>query len=129
MYKKAIRKKIRFNSPKGVLNLEQVWSLKLSDLKVMIQELHAQMDKNKHSELDFLAEDTIESVLDELNSDEKLCFDILVDVYKTKRAEARASKEEQEKKAYNKRIDEIIAQKQEEHLHSLSIEELEKLRK
>ena len=87
------------------------------------------MDKNKHSELDFLEEDTMESVLDELNSDEKLCFDILVDVYKTKRAEARASKEESEKKAYNKRIDEIIAQKQEEHLHSLSIEELEKLRK
>ena len=129
MYKKAIRKKIRFNSPKGVLNLEQVWSLKLSDLKVMIQELHAQMNKNKHSELDFLEEDTMESVLDELNSDEKLCFDILVDVYKTKRAEARASKEELEKKTYNKRIDEIIAQKQEEHLHSLSIEELEKLRK
>lgn len=122
MYKKAIRKKIRFNSPKGVLNLEQVWSLKLSDLKVMIQELHTQMNKNKHSELDFLEEDTIES-------DEKLCFDILVDVYKTKQAEANASKEELEKKAYNKRIDEIIAQKQEEHLHSLSIEELEKLRK
>lgn len=122
MYKKAIRKKLRFNSPKGVLNLEQVWSLKLSDLKVMIQELHAQMNKNNHSELDFLEEDTIEP-------DEKLCFDILVDVYKTKQAEANASKEESEKKAYNKRIDEIIAQKQEEHLHSLSIEELEKLRK
>lgn len=122
MYKKAIRKKLRFNSPKGVLNLEQVWSLKLSDLKVMIQELHAQMNKNNHSELDFLEEDTIEP-------DEKLCFDILVDVYKTKQAEANASKEELEKKAYNKRIDEIIAQKQEEHLHSLSIEELEKLRK
>jgi hypothetical protein len=129
MYKKAIRKKLRFNSPKGVLNLEQVWSLKLSDLKVMIQELHSQMDKSKHSELDFLEEDTIENVLSELNSDEKLCFDILVDVYKTKKAEAHASKEEQEKKAYNKRIDEIIAQKQEEHLHSLSIAELEKLRK
>lgn len=122
MYKKAIRKKIRFNSPKRVLNLEQVWSLKLSDLKVMIQELHTQMNKNKHSELDFLEEDTIEP-------DEKLCFDILVDVYKTKQAETNASKEEQEKRAYNKRIDEIIAQKQEEHLHSLSIEELEKLRK
>jgi hypothetical protein len=129
MYKKAIRKKLRFNSPKGVLNLEQVWSLKLSDLKVMIQELHSQLNKNKHSELDFLEEDTIEGVLSELNSDEKLCFDILVDVYKTKRAEVNASKEEQEKKAYNKRIDEIIAQKQEEHLHSLSIAELEKLRK
>ena len=122
MYKKAIRKKLRFNSPKGVLNLEQVWSLKLSDLKVMIQELHTQMNKNKHSELDFLEEEATES-------DEKLCFDILVDVYKTKQAEANASKEELEKKAYNKRIDEIIAQKQEEHLHSLSIEELERLRK
>lgn len=122
MYKKAIRKKIRFNSPKGVLNLEQVWSLQLSDLKVMIQELHSQMNKNQHSELDFLEEETVDS-------DEKLCFDILVDVYKTKQAETNASKEELEKKAYNKRIDEIIAQKQEEHLHSLSIAELEKLRK
>ena len=122
MYKKAIRKKIRFNSPKGVLNLEQVWSLKPSDLKSMIQELYQQINKDKHSELDFLEEETVDS-------DEKLCFDILVDVYKTKQAETNASKEEQEKKAYNKRIDEIIAQKQEEHLHSLSIEELEKLRK
>ena len=122
MYKKAIRKKIRFNSPKGVLKLEQVWSLKPSDLKSMIQELYQQINKDKHSELDFLEEETVDS-------DEKLCFDILVDVYKTKQAETNASKEEQEKKAYNKRIDEIIAQKQEEHLHSLSIEELEKLRK
>ena len=122
MYKKAIRKKIRFNSPKGVLNLEQVWSLKPSDLKTMIQELYQQINKDKHSELDFLEEETVDS-------DEKLCFDILVDVYKTKQAEINASKEEQEKRAYNKRIDEIIAQKQEEHLHSLSIEELEKLRK
>ena len=122
MYKKAIRKKIRFNSPKGVLNLEQVWSLKPSDLKTMIQELYQQINKDKHSELDFLEEETVDS-------DEKLCFDILVDVYKTKQAEISASKEEQERKAYNKRIDEIIAQKQEEHLHSLSIEELEKLRK
>lgn len=122
MYKKAIRKKLRFNSPKGVLNLEQVWSLKPSDLKTMIQELYQQINKDKHSELDFLEEETVDS-------DEKLCFDILVDVYKTKQAETNASKEEQEKRAYNKRIDEIIAQKQEEHLHSLSIEELEKLRK
>lgn len=122
MYKKAIRKKIRFNSPKGVLTLEQVWSLKPSDLKTMIQELYQQINKDKHSELDFLEEETVDS-------DEKLCFDILVDVYKTKQAETNASKEEQEKRAYNKRIDEIIAQKQEEHLHSLSIEELEKLRK
>ena len=122
MYNKANRKKIRFNSPKGVLNLEQVWSLKPSDLKTMIQELYQQINKDKHSELDFLEEETVDS-------DEKLCFDILVDVYKTKQAETNASKEEQEKKAYNKRIDEIIAQKQEEHLHSLSIEELEKLRK
>ena len=122
MYKKAIRKKIRFNSPKGVLNLEQVWSLKPSDLKTMIQELYQQINKDKHSELDFLEEETVDS-------DEKLCFDILVDVYKTKQAETNASKEEQEKRAYNKRIDEIIAQKQEEHLHSLSIEELERLRK
>lgn len=60
---------------------------------------------------------------------EKLRFDILVDIYKTKQEAVNKQKEIQENKLYNAMIDEIIAEKQNESLKSLSVEELLKLKK
>ena len=124
MYKKASRLKLRFETKKGLLTVEQLWGLSLAELKNLIIALHAAIKKDENTDLDFLeTEDFI------AESDDKLRFDIAVDVYKTKQAEVKEAHEAAERRAFNKHIDELIAEKQEADLRNLSVEELIKLKK
>lgn len=124
MYKKASQIKLRFETPKGLLNVEQLWGLKESQLKELILDAKSKLVKVEDFEdLSFLDLVSKENELD------KLKFDILVDIYKTKQEAINKQKEMQENKLYNAMIDEIIAEKQNESLKSLSVEELLKLKK
>lgn len=124
MYKKASQIKLRFETPKGLLNVEQLWGLKESQLKELILDAKSKLVKVEDLEdLSFLDLVSKENELD------KLKFDILVDIYKTKQEAINKQKEMQENKLYNAMIDEIIAEKQNESLKSLSVEELLKLKK
>lgn len=124
MYKKASQIKLRFETSKGLLNVEQIWGLSASQLKELILDAKSKLVKvEDFKDLSFL---DLTSKEDELN---KLRFDILVDIYKTKQEAVNKQKELQENKMYNAMIDEIIAEKQNESLKSLSVEELLKLKK
>lgn len=124
MYKKATQIKLRFETPKGLLNVEQIWGLSASQLRELILEAKSKLVKVEDFEdLSFLDLVSKENELD------KLRFDILVDIYKTKQEAVNKQKEMQENKLYNAMIDEIIAEKQNESLKSLSVEELLKLKK
>lgn len=124
MYKQASKIKLRFETPKGLLNVEQLWGLKESQLKELILDAKSKLVKVEDFEdLSFLDLVSKENELD------KLRFDILVDIYKTKQEAVNKQKELQENKMYNAMIDEIIAEKQNESLKSLSVEELLKLKK
>lgn len=124
MYKKASQIKLRFETPKGLLNVEQIWGLSASQLKDLILDAKSKLVKVEDFEdLSFLDLVSKENELD------KLRFDILVDIYKTKQEAVNKQKEMQENKLYNAMIDEIIAEKQNESLKSLSVEELLKLKK
>lgn len=124
MYKQASQIKLRFETPKGLLNVEQIWGLSASQLKELILDAKSKLVKvEDFKDLSFL---DLTSKEDELN---KLRFDILVDIYKTKQEATNKQKEMQENKLYNAMIDEIIAEKQNESLKSLSVEELLKLKK
>lgn len=124
MYKKASQIKLRFETPKGLLNVEQLWGLKESQLKELILDAKSKLIKVEDFEdLSFLDLVSKENELD------KLKFDILVDIYKTKQEAINKQKEMQENKLYNAMIDEIIAEKQNESLKLLSVEELLKLKK
>lgn len=124
MYKKASQIKLRFETPKGLLNVEQIWGLSASQLRELILEAKSKLVKVEDFEdLSFLDLVSKENELD------KLRFDILVDIYKTKQEAVNKQKEMQENKLYNAMIDEIIAEKQNESLKSLSVEELLKLKK
>lgn len=124
MYKQASKIKLRFETPKGLLNVEQLWGLKESQLKELILDAKSKLVKVEDFEdLSFLDLVSKENELD------KLRFDILVDIYKTKQEAVNKQKEMQENKMYNAMIDEIIAEKQNESLKSLSVEELLKLKK
>ncbi len=123
MYKKASRLKLRFQTSKGQLTVEQLWGLNMTDLKNVIVGLHKNIKKNEDEDLSFLEKEEVEE------SEDKLRYDIAVDIYKTKQAEVKESHEAAERRAYNKHIDELIAAKEEESLRGLSIEELRKLKK
>lgn len=124
MYKKASQCKLRFETSKGLLNVEQLWGLKSSQIKELILEAKSKLKKSEGFEdLSFL------DLVSEEDEIEKLRFDILVDIYKTKQEAVNKQKEIQENKLYNAMIDEIIAEKQNESLKSLSIEELLKMKK
>lgn len=123
MYKKASRLKLRFQTSKGQLTVEQLWGLTMTDLKNVIIGLHKNIKKDEDEDLSFLEKEEVEE------SEDKLRYDIAVDIYKTKQAEVKESHEAAERRAYNKHIDELIAAKEEESLRGLSIEELRKLKK
>lgn len=124
MYKKASQIKLRFETPKGLLNVEQLWGLKESQLKELILDAKSKLVKvEDFKDLSFLDSISKEDEVDRLK------FDILVDIYKTKQEAINKQKEMQENKLYNAMIDEIIAEKQNESLKSLSVEELLKLKK
>lgn len=126
MYKEASKLKLRFNTEKGILTVEQLWDCTRAMLARTIKEYHKIIGKQvgEGDELDFLTEEAT-TVDPEL----KLSFDILKDVFLTKKKEAEQARDEEETKQHNAKIDAIIASKQEEQLAGKSIEELEKLRK
>jgi len=121
MYKEASKLKLRFNTPRGVLSTEQLWDLSLEDLDKLAVSLKKAYKES--GEKSFLVKKS------KKDKELKLMFDIALDILTTKVEERDAMREEAETKAFNQKIDEIIAAKKDEELKSLSVKELEKLRK
>ena len=121
-YKKATRVGLRFNTNKGLLTTEQLWSLSIADLSSAIKEVKKKLVKNDDDELSFL-----EDVSNNQDTTEQLRFDILKDVYLTRKEELDNIKMEQTKRLNNQKILEIIADKKERNLRELDVDELEKL--
>ena len=126
MYKQANRMKLRFNTEKGMLTVEQLWDCSRAMIGRTIKAVNDILKEQEPTgDLDFLNEGSIKAT----DPENKLRFDILKDIYLTKTAEAEALRNAAQIKAHNEKIDAIIARKQEEELESLSLEDLEKLRK
>lgn len=123
MYKQASKLKLRFLTNVGQLSVEQLWDLSQTQLSNAIKEVKKVLKKNDDDELSFL-EDT-----KEVDVKNHLIFDILKDVYLTKKKEADELRNAANIKAHNQKIDSLIAEKQEGKLREMSIEDLEKLRK
>jgi len=123
MYKEATRLGLRFQTNKGLLSTEQLFSLTQTDLASAIKVSKKLLKKNDDDDLGFLEDN---SKVDKI---EELRFNILKDVYLTKKTENEANRAEAEAKAHNAKIDELILRKRETQLAEMSIEELEKLRK
>jgi len=121
MYKKATQLKLRFETSKGLLSAEQVWDLSRNQLANIIKTLKKKLKQESDDELSFL-DDTVNQV-DEIT---QLQFDIVKDIYLTKKAVAEATQKEAETKAHNQKILEIIKRKQEGQLEEMSIKDLEK---
>ena len=125
-YKQASRLKLRFNTEKGPLKVEQLWDCPRSVLGRTIQSINDILkEQTPTGDLDFL-NDGITTTVDPVN---QLRFEILKDIYITKKEEAEALRDKEAIKQHNSKIDSIIARKEEEELENMSKEDLEKMRK
>jgi hypothetical protein len=123
MYKHASQLKLRFQTAVGLLSAEQLWDLSQTQLSAAVKAAKKVLKKNDDDDLSFL-EDT-----KEVDVEGQLRFDILKDVYLSKKKEAEEIRNAADIKAHNQKIDALILEKQEGKLKEMSIEDLEKLRK
>ena len=124
LYKKAAQVKLRIQTCKGLLSVEDVWGLSLANLDSSIRSLAPLVKKyqTEDSDLDFLSSNS--DTKSEETSLLELSFEILKDVYITKKEEANAKAKARETKEFNQKIMSLIAEKQENSLKDKSIEEL-----
>ena len=126
IYKKAAKKKLRFSTNRGSLPVEQLFDLPKEEIRQLV--IKAREDARKSSgevndsELSFL-----DSPAKAKATDNELRFEILKDIYLTKKTAEEKAQKKAEAKANNKKLLEIIARKQDEALEKKSIKDLEKM--
>ena len=107
MYKQASRMKLRFQTSKGNLSVEQLWDLSLTDLASAIKSVNSVIkESEKEDELSFL------NTEEQPDSIAQTQFNILKDIYVTKSSEIEDHKTEREVKAYNQKILALIKEKE-----------------
>ena len=121
MYKQAIRLKLRFQTPKGLLTIEQLWSLSITDLDKLAVAYREEYESSGRKS--FLVKSSAK------DKTAKLKMDIVVDILLTMVEEQAALEEANENKQHNKRILELISEKKDESLKGKSLKELEAMLK
>jgi hypothetical protein len=125
MFEKASRLKVRFDSPKGLLSIEDLWDIPLSsntgkvNLDAIAIDLHHQLKSG----------DDISFVNKENKSDAmiQLKFDIVKHIIEVRLVENEAAALARSNKEKKQQILSIIAQKENEQLAGSSLEDLKKL--
>lgn len=123
MFEAATRQKLRFESPKGLLSIEDLWDLPLTsatgraNLDQIALDLHSQLKSTA---------DVVSFVDDATKSDPviQLQFDVVKHVIETRKkenAEAVAAKDRAETK---QRLLEVLAKKRDSNLEAMSEEDL-----
>lgn len=122
MFEKATRLKLRFESPKGLLSVEDLWDLPLSsatgkaNLDDLARYLHAQVSKQSVS---FVETKSAASDADQLR------FDILLHIIKTRLDENERKLQAQAKKEQKAKLYDILERKRDAQLENASIEEIQ----
>ena len=114
----ATRKKYRFPF-NGLISVEDLWDLTPSQLDRVFKTL--KKDQKASNEESLLETKSVEE------SELDLKIELVKYVFETKQAEKAAAVAKAEAEAKKKRIREIIANKKDAALESMSVEELEKL--
>lgn len=122
MFEKAVRTKLRFESPMGLISVEDLWDLPLKGGRANLDDIA----RNYHKKL---KDSETESFVDEGTKDEaiQLRFDILLYIINVKKDEKKAAMDAAENKRKKDQILGLIAQKKNEALSNASLEDLEKM--
>lgn len=126
MFEKASRLKVRFESPKGLLSVEDLWDLPLTcslgnkaNLDDIAKALHRKLRDD----------DDVSFVHKDKKSDkvEHLKFDIVKHIIDVRLAENQAREAQRANAEKKQRILEIIASKEDESLKGMDLEALKKM--
>lgn len=115
-YKQASKQRLRVQTDKGVLSVEQLWDLKVTELDKLAVGLEKAYNDSKGKS--FLDSKTTK------DKDLKLAFDVVLDILETKVEEAAALKQAKEDKEHNEKIFSLIAEKDDAALKGKSRKEL-----
>lgn len=126
MFEKATRQQLRFNTKKGLLSVEDLWTLPLKT------SFNAQVDldevaKTVYKELKTSEEISFVAPVTASNTTAQLKMDIVKHIIAVKLAEKEVAEKAKETKEKKQKILEIIARKQDESLANASIDDLQKM--
>lgn len=125
MFEQASRLKLRFESKKGLLTTEDLWTLPLKatgnsvDLDEVAKLVHQEMKNSE--DVSFV------TPVSNNNTVAQLKMDVVKHIIAVKVAERDAAQKARDTKERKQKILEVIARKQDETLVNSSIEELEKM--
>jgi phage FluMu protein gp41 len=117
----ASRLKLRVHTSQGPLSVEQLWDLSLSKLSAIIKNVKKTLKDENDDELSFLDETK------KVDFEAQLTFDIVKEIYLTKKKEIDAEKNAASIKEHNQKIMQLIHEKEEGALKDKSIDELKLL--
>ena len=125
MFEKATRLKLRFDTAAGLLSVEDLWDLPLTSTKgrANLDDIARGLNKQLKSG------DDVSFVVTDRKSDEtiQLKFDLVKHVIDVRLVENQAVLLQKERAEKKQRIMSIIADKQDESLKSMSLDDLKKL--
>lgn len=123
VFQEATKCKLRFKTPKGELNVEQLYSLPIVTISSLIVELNSIIKPELSENLSFLNKTTspIEKDYNQLR------FDVLKEIYIDLTNDINIEQTKAANKLHNQKIAEIIAAKESNDLAELSIDELKAL--
>lgn len=116
LFEMATRKKFRFPF-KGMISVEDLWELSVQNLDTVFKALNAEAKQAKEESL-LATKSAEETILDAK-------IEIVKHIVKTKLDEAAERQKAAEKREQKHRLQELIANKQDEALQGKSIEELQ----
>jgi hypothetical protein len=119
MFEKATRMKLRF-AYKGSLSVEELWDLGANDLNSIYTSINRNLKSIQDEGLMARKDQNIEIM--------ELQLAIVKHIYETKVKEAEELISDKERKEKKRRIDDIIARKQDSELEGKSVEELAAMR-
>jgi hypothetical protein len=128
IFEKAVRQQLRFEL-NGQISIEQLYaSYNKSSAKTALKQYANQLQRKlkDFSDFDVFSDESVKSTEQELT---ELKLEVVKQLYSEILLKEKESKEAIDVKAHNAKIDALIAQKQEDELSKLSLEELQKLRK
>lgn len=116
LFEMATRKKFRFPF-KGMISVEDLWDLSVQNLDTVFKALNAEVKQAKEESL-LTTKSTEETILDAK-------IEIVKHIVNVKLEEAEQRTKAAEKREQKRRLQELIATKQDEELQGKSVEELQ----
>lgn len=119
IFETATRSKLRFDTTRGDISVEDLWDLTLSALNMLAKNLNKEIKSSE--EEDFLQEATAEDAVTVLK------FAVVIHILNTKKAEKEAAEKAAENKTTKDKLLAVLARKQDEKLDNKSEAEIRKM--